>query len=155
MKTSEFIKYFEDEGYETMFDVFCDKDVLILNENDEVLLHVLKGDRIDTDYCTFNNLDYLKKQEYYKVIFEYLMTPPEEREEEKRYYLKIKGFSSEEETYLCAYDFWSDWILIDKDELKHGDEFYFKFTQSEIGELPECYTHPAVWEQIEVESEEE
>ena len=154
MKTSEFIKYFEDEGYKIMFDAYFDKGVLFMNENHEVLLCVLEGDRIDTDYCAFNNLDYLKKQEYYKVIFEYLMTPPEEHEEEKRYYLKLKGFSNEEETYLCAYDFWSDWILIDKDELKHGDEFYFKFTQEEIDNMPECYTHPAVWEQIEVECEE-
>ena len=153
MKTKELIKYFEDEGYKTMFDDYCDKGVLFLNENHELLLCVSEGDRIDTDYCAFNNLDYLKKQEYYKVIFEYLMTPPEEREEEKRYYLKI-GFSSEEETYLCAYDFWSDWKLIDKDEFKHGDEFYFKFTQKQIDEMPKCYTHPAVWEQIEVESEE-
>ena len=153
MKTKELIKYFEDEGYKTMFDDYCDKGVLFLNENHELLLCVSEGDRIDTDYCAFNNLDYSKKQKYYKVIFDYLMTPIEEREEEKKYYLKIK-FSSEEETYLCAYDFWSDWILIDKDELKHGDEFYFKFTQKQIDEMPGCYTHPAVWEQIEVECEE-
>lgn len=83
MKTSEFIKYFEDEGYKTMFDDYCDKGVLFMNENHEVLLYVLEGDRIDTDYCAFNDLDSSKKQEYYKVIFEYLMTPPEEREDEK------------------------------------------------------------------------
>ena len=153
MKTKELIKYFEDEGYEAMFDAYFDKGVLFIDKNYGTLLCVLKGDRIDTDYCAFNDLDSSKKQEYYKVIFEYLMTPPEEREEEKRYYLKLKGFSSEEETYLCAYDFWSDWILIDKDELKHGDEFYFKFTQKQIDEMPECYTHPAVWEKIKVERE--
>lgn len=78
MKKSEFIKYFEDEGYKTMFD----EDVLFINENHELLLCVSEGDRIDTDYCAFNDLDYSKKQEYYKVIFEYLMTPIEEREEE-------------------------------------------------------------------------
>ena len=153
MKTSEFIEYFQNE--------FCYvkefSDGIFITDIDDLDLFYL--DRNKNSFSTikfgFESLDFSKQQEYYKVIFEYLMTPLEEREEEKRYYLKIKGFSSEEETYLCAYDFWSDWILIDKDELKHGDEFYFKFTQSEIGELPECYTHPAVWEQIEVESEEE
>ena len=152
MKTSEFIKYFEDEGYKTMFDDYCDKSVLFINENHELLLCVSEGDRIDTDYCAFNDLDSSKKQEYYKVIFEYLMTPPEEREEEKRYYLKLKGFDGEQ-PYLCAYDFWNAWILIEKDSFTHGDEFYFKFTQKQIDEMPEYYTHPAVWEQIEVESE--
>lgn len=153
MKTSEFIKYFEDE--------FCYvkefSDGIFITDIDDLDLFYL--DRNKNSFSTikfgFEVLDFSKQQEYYKVIFEYLMTSPEEREDEKRYYLKLKGFSNEEETYLCAYDFWSDWILIDKDELKHGDEFYFKFTQKEIDEMPECYTHPAVWEQIEVECEEE
>ena len=151
MKTSEFIKFFEDEGY------IVYKGDMIISVDDKSrneLFDISGKNSVATDYIAFDNLPFEMQQKYYKVIFEYLMTPPEEREEEKRYYLKIKGFSSEEETYLCAYDFWSDWILIDKDELKHGDEFYFKFTQKQIDEMPECYTHPAVWEQIEVESEE-
>ena len=154
MKTSELIKYFEDEGYKA-YSKELDIDFLnrsfigVEDENGRIIL-IDTSDSIET---YFSDLPFSKQQEYYKVIFEYLMTPPEEREEEKRYYLKIKGFSSEEETYLCAYDFWSDWILIDKDELKHGDEFYFKFTQKQIDEMPECYTHPAVWEQVEVEND--
>ena len=150
MKTSEFIKYFEDEGYETMFDAYCDKGVLFLNENHEVLLHVLKGDRIDTDYCAFNDLDSSKKQEYYKVIFEYLMTPLEEREEEKKYYLKMKGFNNHQ-TFL-NYNINRKKYTLDNNE--NFKEYKTQFTQSEIDEMPECYTHPAVWEQIEVECEE-
>ena len=150
MKTSEFIKFFEDEGY------IVYKGDMIISVDDKSrneLFDISGKNSVATDYIAFDNLPFEMQQKYYKVIFEYLMTPPEEREEEKRYYLKI-SFSSEKESYLCAYDFWSDWILIDKDELKHGDEFYFKFTQKQIDEMPECYTHPAVWEQIEVESEE-
>ena len=151
MKTSEFIKYFEDEGY------IVYKGDMIISVDDKSrneLFDISEKNSVATDYIAFDNLPFEIQQKYYKVIFEYLMTPPEEREEEKKYYLKIK-FSSEKETYLCAYDFWSDWKLIDKDELKHGDEFYFKFTQKQIDEMPGCYTHPAVWEQIEVECEEE
>ena len=147
MKTSEFFKYFEDKGYR----VYKSKTIITVeDENGNDIFHISETNSIATDYVAFDNLPFEKQQEYYKVIFEYLMTPPEEREEEKRYYLKI-SFSSEEETYLCAYDFWSDWKLIDKDELKHGDEFYFKFTQKQIDEIPGCYTHPAVWEQVLVE----
>ena len=153
MKTSEFIKYFQNE--------FCYvkefSDGIFITDIDDLDLFYL--DRNKNSFSTitfgFGSLDFSKQQEYYKVIFEYLMTPPEEREDEKRYYLKLKGFSNEEETYLCAYDFWSDWKLIDKDELKHGDEFYFKFTQKQIDEMPGYYTHPAVWEKIKVGSEEE
>ena len=153
MKTSEFIKYFQNEFY--YVEEYSNGIFVTDIDNSDLFYLDRNKNSFNTIKFGFESLDFSKQQEYYKVIFEYLMTPPEEREEEKRYYLKIKGFSSVEETYLCAYDFWSDWILIDKDELKHGDEFYFKFTQKEIDEMPECYTHPAVWEQIEVECEEE
>ena len=143
MKTSEFIEKLDEH-----------RDKILNVENvfsdDELYLTSIKTNQF--------NITFYHDEEpsgIIDIIAEYLNTPVSEREEEKKYYLKLKGFSNEEETYLCAYDFWSDWILIDKDELKHGDEFYFKFTQSEIDEMPEYYKHPAVWEQIEVESEEE
>ena len=149
MKTSEFIKYFEDKGFTVKY---LNKVLKVFDRHNKTVL-IIEKEMVNTRFIDFLTMPEEVKQEINTIIFKYLMTPPEEREEEKRYYLKIKGFSSEEETYLCAYDFWSDWILIDKDELKHGDEFYFKFTQKQIDEMPECYTHPAVWEQIEVESE--
>ena len=153
MKTSEFIKYFQSEFYY----VKEYSNGIFVTDIDNLDLFYLDRNKnsFNTIKFGFESLDFSKQQEYYKVIFEYLMTPPEEREEEKRYYLKLKGFSNERETYLCGYDFWSYWILIDKDELTHGDEFCFKFTQEEIDNLPEYFKHPAVWEQIEVESEEE
>lgn len=150
MKTKELIKYFEDEGYETMFDDYFDKGVLFIDKNYGTLLCVLKSDRIDTDYCAFNNLDYLKKQEYYKVIFDYLMTPIEEREEEKKYYLKQIGIGNNHsflnyDSSICEYS------TYDKREF---GTYQTQFTQSEIDNMPECYTHPAVWEKIKVEREE-
>ena len=36
------------------------------------------------------------------------------------------------------------------DNKKEHGQYIIQFTQSEIDELPECYTHPAVWEQVEV-----
>ena len=142
MKTSEFIKKLDEHREKVI-------NVENIFSDDELYLTSIKTNQ-------FNITFYYDEEPngILDIIAEYLNTPAEEREEEKKYYLKIK-FSSEKETYLCAYDFWSDWKLIDKDELKHGDEFYFKFTQKQIDEMPGCYTHPAVWEQIEVESEEE
>ena len=92
MKTSELIKYFEDEG----FTAYKDNASLVFeDENENEILEIDSENNVDT---LFYDLDFSKQQEYYKVIFKYLMTPPEEREEEKKYYLKIK-FSSEKETY--------------------------------------------------------
>lgn len=150
MKTSELIKFFENECYETMFDAYCDKGILFLNENHEVLLYILEGDRIDTDYSAFSDLDQSKKQKYYQVIFEYLMTPIEEREEEKKYYLRQIGIGSW--SFLNFNINSQEYTVSGK-----GNNYPYKtqFTQEEINNMPECYTHPAVWEQVEVESEEE
>ena len=155
MKTSEFIEKIEILGF-----YIKDFDSNLKITNSKSCIYVADVSKsvfgmISTNYQGFTLLDNGRKLYLLDILIKYATTPPEEREDEKKYYLKLKGFSNEEETYLCAYDFWSDWILIDKDSLNHGDEFYFKFTQSEIDELPECYTHPAVWEQEEVESEEE
>ena len=148
MKTKELIKYFEGEGYKALFDAYCDRGVLFMNKNHETLLCILKGDRIVTDYCTFNDLDSSKKQEYYKVIFEYLMTPIKKRKEEKKYYLRQIGINEYDNFLNLEYETQSYYV-------SSNEEFYdykTKFTQSEIDEMPECYTHPAVWEKIEVES---
>ena len=150
MKTKELIKYFEGEGYKALFDAYCDRGVLFMNKNHETLLCILKGDRIVTDYCTFNDLDSSKKQEYYKVIFEYLMTPIKKRKEEKKYYLKQKGVCNKE----CHLNFDRKEKVYTIDTKVDNIVFKTQFTQSEINEMPECYTHPAVWEQVEVESEE-
>lgn len=148
MKTSEFIKFFEDEGLEVVFDVYSMNGFSVLNlKNDyEPLFDITENNSVDTDYIAFNNLPFSKQQEYYKVIFEYLMTPPEEREEEKKYYLRQMGvgswgflnFNINSQEYSVA---------------NKQDDYTYKtqFTQSEIDEMPECYTHPAVWEQVLVE----
>ena len=150
MKTSEFIKYFQSEFYY----VKEYSNGIFVTDIDNLDLFYLDRNKnsFNTIKFGFESLDFSKQQEYYKVIFEYLMTPPEEREEEKRYYLKLKGFDGEQ-PYLCAYDFWNAWILIEKDSFTHGDEFYFKFTEENIKNLPEeLKAHN--WERIEVECEE-
>lgn len=78
------------------------------------------------------------------------MTPPEERKDEKKYYLRQIGIGS---WSFLNFDINSqEYIVAGK-----KDDYTYKtqFTQSEIDNMPECYTHPAVWEQEEVESEDE
>ena len=150
MKTSEFIEYFEDEGYKA-YSKELDIDFLnrsfigVEDENGRIIL-IDTSDSIET---YFSDLPFSKQQEYYEVIFEYLMTPPEEREEEKKYYLKLKGFKEPYNT-LNFGERTQNYFISEDDNISG---FKNQFTQSEINKMPECYTHPAVWEQIEVESE--
>ena|SRR5699024_2855446 len=142
MKTSEFIKYFRDEDqYAYKFS----NSLLVQDEDDYTLIDLCDDVGIDIN---IGHLPFSKQQEYYKVIFEYLMTPLEEREEEKRYYLRQMGIGSW--SFLNFNINSQEYGIAGK-----GDDYTYKtqFTQSEIDELPECYTHPAVWERIEVESE--
>ena len=150
MKTSEFIKYFQSEFYY----VEEYSNGIFVTDTDIDNLDLFYLDRNKNSFNTikfgFESLDFSKQQEYYKVIFEYLMTPPEEREEEKRYYLKQIGIENNHsflnyDSSICEYS------TYDKKEF---GPYQTQFTQSEIDEMPEYYTHPAVWEQIEVECEE-
>ena len=140
MKTSEFIeKLDKHKGKFLIENIFSD---------DELYLTSIKTNQFNITFYHDAEPNGL-----IDVIAEYLNTPVEEREEEKKYYLKLKGFDGEQ-PYLCAYDFWNAWILIEKDSFTHGDEFYFKFTEENIKNLPEeLKAHN--WEQIEVECEEE
>ena len=149
MKTNEFIEYFQSEFYY----VKEYSNGIFVTDIDNLDLFYLDRNKnsFNTIKFGFESLDFSKQQEYYKVIFEYLMTPPEERKEEKRYYLKQIGIENNHsflnyDSSICEYS------TYDKRESR---TYQTQFTQSEIDNMPECYTHPAVWERIEVESEEE
>ena len=140
MKTSEFIKKLDEHREK------------VVNVKQEYNLYDELETTIKAEQFTITYRNNEEPNGLIDIIAEYLNTPVSEREEEKRYYLKLKGFDGEQ-PYLCAYDFWNAWILIEKDSFTHGDEFYFKFTEENIKNLPEeLKAHN--WEQIEVESEE-
>lgn len=147
MKTSEFIEYFQNE--------FCYvkefSDGIFVTDIDELDLFYLCKDKnsFSTIKFGFESLDFSKQQEYYKVIFEYLMTPLEEREEEKKYKLQQKGVAKRYLIYLNELsEYTTGTYPYENENVKTV------FTQEEIDNMPECYTHPVVWEQIEVECEE-
>ena len=133
MKTSEFIEKLDEHK---------DKVLKVYQEYDEFETTI----KTDQFSITYRNDE--EPNGILDIIAEYLNTPVEEREDEKKYKLKQKGVSNR---YLI-------WIP-EIDKFTTGNSQYVNvesvFTQEEIDNLPECYTHPAVWEQIEVESEEE
>lgn len=80
MKTNEFIKYFEYRGY---FVENLDGVIEVTKSPfGWIILSLNKlNSTFNCDYINFELLDYEKKVEYYKVIFEYLITPVKERED--------------------------------------------------------------------------
>ena len=134
MKTSEFIEKLDEH-----------RDEILNEENifsdDELYLTSIKTNQFN---ITFYHDE--EPREIIDIIAEYLNTPVSEREDEKKYKLKQKGVSNR---YLI-------WIPeIDKFTTGHSQYVNVEsvFTQKEIDNLPKCYKHPAVWEQIEVERE--
>ena len=136
MKTSEFIeKLDKHKGKFLIENIFSD---------DELYLTSIKTNQ-------FNITFYYDEEPngIIDIIAEYLNTPVSEREEEKKYYLRQIGINEYDNFLNLEYETQSYYV-------SSNEEFFdykTKFTQSEIDELPECYTHPAVWEQIEVERE--
>ena len=135
MKTSEFIeKLDKHKGKFLIENIFSD---------DELYLTSIKTNQ-------FNITFYYDEEpnEIIDIIAEYLKTPVNEREEEKKYKLQQKGVAKRDLIWIPEIDKFTTGIYPYKNE-----NVKTVFTQSEIDEMPGCYTHPAVWEQIEVERE--
>lgn len=135
MKTSEFIeKLDKHKGKFLIENIFSD---------DEIYLTSIKTNQ-------FNIIFYHDKEPdgIIGIIAEYLNTPVRKREDEKKYYLRQKGIGSW--NFLNFNINSQEYIVAGK-----KDDYTYKtqFTQSEIDELPEYYKHPAVWEQVRVEEQ--
>lgn len=139
MKTIEFIKFFGNEGLRVYkFDNgiivqnrYC-KNIITINDDEDIT--------IDISSFTFDT-----QIRYYEVIFKYLSTPIEERKEEKKYKLQQKGVSKRLLIWLKELGEYTTGVYPYENENVKTD-----FTQEEIDTMPECYTHPAVWEQVPV-----
>ena len=140
MKYSEFKRIMEDKGFK-------------ISENDNVI-HIVKQyavvakvSKTHIGAIDLNCFDYVilpihTRQFIANNCMELAFTPIEDREEEERFKLKQKGMLEE---YLM-------WIPASNQYVTSSKPFAkFMFTQSEIDEMPEYYTHPAVWEKIKVE----
>ena len=147
MKTKQFIKEIKSRG----FDVGESYYILSVLDDDETLIATVSKEEfagLVTNYLGFYRLDYNTKLQLLNLLIKYAKTPIEDREEEEKYYLRQMGIGS-----------WS-FLNFNINSQEYGiagkrDDYTYKtqFTQSEIDDMPECYTHPAVWEKIKVERE--
>ena len=146
MKYSEFKRIMEDEGF-LVEKLDFETNVRIYASNDLEVAIVDKQyeGAIDLQWSEFFKLPIEKRKFIADKCMELAFTPIEDREEEEKFKLKQRGISGK---YLI-------WIP-EMDRFTTGSSPFSNvegvFTQSEIDEMPECYTHPAVWEKVRVES---
>lgn len=134
MKTSEFIKKLDKHKGKFLIEN--------ISSDDELYLTSIKTNQFNITFYHDAEPDGI-----IDIIAEYLNTPVRKREEEKKYYLKLKGFK--EPHNILNFKERTQSYHISTDDKFFG--YKTQFTQSEIDEMPECYTHSAVWEKILVE----
>ena len=136
MKTKEFIKRVEELGF-------------IVKVYDEVIYVEFKGEKyyepvasisrktyckINTSYNAQERLSEDTSQELYSIVFEYVLTPLEEREEPKKYYLRLPNHDKDVSLNYLNVDRTSGHFYIDNN--MNGITLKTQFTQEEIDKLP-------------------
>ena len=145
LKTNQFIKEIKSMGFDVKE---LHYNLAICDGNDFTIAHVSKKEVgvLATDFPQFYRLEHDRKLRLLDLLIEYAKTPIEDRKEVEKFKLKQKGVS---EKYLMWMPALNRYIT----SSKPFSNAEFIFTQSEINDMPECYTHPAVWEKIKVERE--
>ena len=131
MKTSEFVKVMESYGY-TATRIF---ESIFIKKNYSTILEIseYKFGHLDTRWGGFDELTQSEQELVLETAFKYIMTPIEEREEPKKYYLRLpKGYNIVN-TYLNYDTECDEYMFSDNVET---DEYQTKFTQEEIDNLP-------------------
>lgn len=149
MKYKEFEEFMKDKGFEVennRYEILVCDDGTIVSSVSKIKTLVMS-----TNYTSFMVLDYNLRWYVAKMSIALAFTDLEDREEEEKYYLKLKGIDGRR--FLNALSDYSEYFIEDKIQVPDG--IITQFTQSEIDDMPEFYTHPTVWEKIKVESEEQ
>ena len=159
IKTKELIEKVSKLG----FDIECHKnpfsnvksnyDLITISANNQVLVKIWTNCQYAISTVSDGHSNYLygyDVQELYKLCFEYTSTPVEDREEEKKYYLKHK--------WMRRGDF--NFLYFDKDFKIYGltsirfKEAKTEYTEKEIEEIKEKFdTDLSDFELVEVEDE--
>ena len=149
MKTKEFIKKVKELG----LGVYTDDRYLYIEYGyyNHVVATIYMTQRywLSISYNYDIELDENIKKELYELCFEYTVTPPDEREEEKKFYLKHRWLNLDTDNYLHL-DVDDGCCMLDDNE-----EFSFtkiKLTEKEIEEIKEKFdTDLNDFELVEVE----
>lgn len=149
MKTKEFIKRVEDLGYKA-HKIFTQIDII---SNGFIIARVYTNRMYAMNAFTFINIEWRNQDKLFDLIVEYVKTPIEDREEEKKLYLRHRyfRFDNGSRKYL-GMD-----LVKDKPDLYSKITYMWvknQFTKKEIDEIKEKFnTDLADFEMIEVEDE--
>ena len=130
MKTKTFIEKVEALGYE----VDCILGTIYIKERSYTVIsleYVEEWD-IDTDYLGFDEMRWADKKSLMRIVLEFLLTDPADREEEKRYRLRLNAPIVENPLYLHYGGYSKNFSIAC---LGNGDTFKTIFTESEIAEM--------------------
>ena len=130
MKTKTFIEKVEALGYE----VDCILGTIYIKERSYTVIsleYVEEWD-IDTDYPGFDEMRWADKKSLMRIVLEFLLTDPADREEEKRYRLRLNAPIVENPLYLHYGGYSKNFSIAC---LGNGDTFKTIFTASEIAEM--------------------
>lgn len=109
----------------------------------------------DTAYNAFDELQESDKKNLFNLLVKYTSTPHDEREDEKKYYLKHKWLKNENYSYLNLNTRCEKTVPTLCVKL-NSDKFQTQFTQKEIEEIKERFnTSLDDFEQIPIEESEE
>lgn len=155
MKTKDFVKEVEKLGFE----VEEDTGAIEIYFNNVRIAYVYRYEifSVNTAYIPFDVLSKEFVEKLYNLIDAYARTPLNEREEEKKFYLK----QNLKDKWLERNAFYYLNLNIDKniyliDSYANTDTFKTQFTQAEIDEIKERFnTNLEDFEQIPVEDYEE
>ena len=134
MKTKEFIKKVQALGYEVEVDL---ESMFIIKIEGTAVCDVSKTEFgiLDTDsYSGFKHIGYKKQRELFPILADYASTDPEEREEEKRYYLRLitKLNFYGHQKYLRKLTADGEFYIAGPEESEASQSI---FTESEIAEM--------------------
>lgn len=149
MKTKEVIKELGKMNLRTQV---CDDFLVVINCCGEIVAKVsLKRKfEVDTNFWTFSdNLIECEKEKVFVLLTKLAETDPQDREEEKKYYLKHRWISCNCFCHLNLYTNENKYIIESDSDI---DGFKTQFTQAEIDKIKEKFnTTLEDFELIEVE----
>jgi len=134
MKTSEFIYEVEKLGLNADQNV---NRVLIMNEEETIAFADAKRMFVmDTDTRFFGKMNPHTKSKLIKLMIDYITTTIEEREQEKRYYLKLITpiLIDNDEVFLNVSKAKADYFIRDKEDTRYDKTI---FTESELSQMDE------------------
>ena len=149
MRTKEFIKRVEELGFDTWI---TGGTIYIFKDEEKTIARV--GDvarfTIDSFYLHNKALNEEVMEKLFDLLIEYAKTPIEDREEEKKFYLKHRWLDRENEANYLNFEIGEFYYSLDsKPEVNWVKT---KFTLKEIEEIKEKFdTDLADFELVEVE----